>query len=82
MKIDPAQMEDEKTYKGLNKNGGCVTGCGNKQYAFHDLFHELLKCNPEKLTITLDCCRSAVTRCGDRFVKLQYVKQLISYYSL
>jgi hypothetical protein len=58
VEIDPEQKIDEKTFVALNPTGGCMIGSTGQLYSVHDLKLELLKCKPEKLTLTLDCCRN------------------------
>ena len=80
VQIDPDsfEMEDgEKTFVGVNPTGGCMIGCSGDLYSVHDLKLELLKCNPGKLTLTLDCCRTFninVLRGNEKqYVRLRYI---------
>ena len=81
MKINPEQKIDEKTFVVLNPTGGCMIGSTGHLYSVHDLKLELLKCKPEKLTLTLDCCRNkAFMFRGDLpCVRLRYDSNTVCY---
>ena len=49
------KKKDGKAFDGMTPSGESMVACDGSLYSIHDLKHELLKCNPIWLTITLDC---------------------------
>ena len=75
MEIDPNSYtkKDGKTFvDGVTPSGDCMVGSDGDLYSVHDLKHELLECNPDRLTVTLDCCRSSRKRKSKEYIRLRY----------
>ena len=72
-------MEDGKKFvRGVTSVGDCLVGCDGKLFSVHDLKLELINCKPDRLTLTLDCCRSRSRKVGEE--KKEYV--ILRYLSL
>eukprot|EP00092_Neocalanus_flemingeri_P023795 GFUD01025817.1.p1 GENE.GFUD01025817.1~~GFUD01025817.1.p1 ORF type:complete len:334 (-),score=57.25 GFUD01025817.1:6-1007(-) len=64
--------EDE----AISPTGDCMVGCAGELYSVLDLKHELLACNPARVIVTLDCCRSCPVRGGRPTVKLRHREKI------
>ena len=61
VEIDPCsykKVDGKKFFKTETPAGDCMIGSQGDLYAVHDLTYELMENKPEKVTVTLDCCRN------------------------
>ena len=75
MTSDPSSTpsEEEGVLKAQTASGECVLGTGVSSHAtsIHDIKLELYKMNAEKITMTLDCCRTVLRESDDFVVDLK-----------
>ena len=64
---------DEETVLNAGTSGECVLGTGEVEIAssIHDIKVVLLKMNAQKITMTLDCCRTVSREAQDYVVDLR-----------
>eukprot|EP00092_Neocalanus_flemingeri_P000059 GFUD01000061.1.p1 GENE.GFUD01000061.1~~GFUD01000061.1.p1 ORF type:complete len:294 (-),score=65.34 GFUD01000061.1:286-1167(-) len=62
--------------EAISPTGDCMVGCAGELYSVLDLKHELLACNPARVIVTLDCCRSCPVRGGRPTVKLRHREKI------
>ena len=55
---DRDSVEEDDAFMALNSSGECVLGIGHMAFSIHSIKVELSKMNAEKITMTLDCCRT------------------------
>ena len=65
--------EEDDLLKAQTASGECVLGTGTSSIAtsIHDIKVELNKMNAEKITMTLDCCRTVLRESDDKVVDLK-----------
>ena len=69
--------EDNLPLTAQNSAGECVVGIGHKFCSIHSIKVELSKMKTQKITMTLDCCRSVAREAETFVVYLKYVNVLI-----
>ena len=73
VKFDPNEYtkdQDGKKFDTTAAFGDCMVATGGKLYSAHDLRHELVDCQPDRVVITLDCCRDR-RGAGEHLVRLR-----------
>ena len=68
--INYTKDQEGKKFDTTEAFGGCMVGSAGKLYSAPDLKHELFGFKPEKVVITLDCCRD-IRGSGEHFVRLR-----------
>ena len=65
--------EEDDLLKAQTGNGECVLGTGVSSHpsSIHDIKVELNKMNAEKITMTLDCCKTVLRESDDKVVDLR-----------
>ena len=66
-------FDEEGVLKAKTASGECVLGTGESSHpsSIHDIKVELHKMNAEKITMTLDCCRTVLRESDDKVVDLK-----------
>ena len=73
VEIDPNRYTMNKlgkTFAAISPAGDSMVGSHGDLYAVHDLTYELMENKPDKVVVTLDCCRNS-RGCNKEFVRLK-----------
>ena len=65
--MNDSSGEDDPPLAAQNSSGECVLGISDIATSIHDIKVELNKMNTEKITMTMDCCRT-VERGAESYV--------------
>ena len=65
--------QDDRPLTTQDSAGECVLGIGHMATSIHDIKVELNKMNTQKITMTLDCCRTVERGPESYVVYLKYL---------